>query len=75
MLMEIGPVKAAPMGGAVAIDWPDIHAYCYGLPNEVEHWERVLLLEMSHAYAAGISEGSNAFSIAPVDRDTNKAAP
>lgn len=75
MLMEVGPVKSAPMGGVLAIDWMDIYSYCYGLPADVEHWERVLLLEMSRAYASGISEGSNPFSIAPVDRDTNETAP
>ena len=69
MLMEAGPVKSAPMGGAMALDWVDIAAYLVGYPVEVEHSERVLLHRMSQSYAVGLQEGANPFSIPPVERE------
>lgn len=69
MLMEAGPVKSAPMGGAEALDWVDLHAYLSLAVGEVEGWEATLLRRMSQAYADGLSEGANPFSIAPVDRN------
>ncbi|MEP2955523.1 MAG: hypothetical protein ABJN39_09300 [Sulfitobacter sp.] len=69
MLMEAGPVKSAPMGGREALDWVDIHAYLSLTVEDVEGWEANLLRRMSQAYAAGLSEGTSPFSIAPVDRE------
>ena len=69
MLMEAGPVKSAPVGGAVALDWVDLHAYISLTVGSVEDWEASLLRRMSLAYANGLQEGANPFSIAPADRE------
>ena len=69
MLIEAGPVKSAPMGGAMGLEWVDIAAYLVGYPVEVEHSERVLLHRMSQSYAVGLQEGANPFSIPPVERE------
>jgi len=68
MLMEAGPVKSGTMGGSEGLDWVDLTAYFAGYDFEVEHEDRVLLRKMSQAFANGLSEGTNPFSIAPVDR-------
>ena len=72
MLMEAGPVKSAPMGGAEGLDWSDIAAYLVEYPVAVDHEERSLLRRMSQAYAAGLSEGTSPFSISPMDRETSE---
>lgn len=69
MLGEAGPVKSSPMGGFEALDWVDIHAYIALAIGEVEGWEATLLRKMSRAYALGLSEGANPFSIPPADRE------
>lgn len=69
MLMEAGPVKSAPMGGAMALDWIDLQAYINMTVGEVDAWEASLLRRMSQAYAVGLQEGASPFSIAPIDRE------
>ena len=68
ILMEAGPVKSAPMGGFAALDWVDIAAYVELTMDRFEPWEASLLRRMSQAYAAGLTEGADPFSISPVER-------
>ena len=69
MLMEAGPVKSAPMGGAMALDWVDLQAYISMTVGDVDGWEASLLRRMSQAYATGLQEGSSPFSIPPIERE------
>lgn len=69
MLMEAGPIKQAPMGGACALDWADLTAYLAAYPVEVEHDERLLIIQMSSAFVTGMHEGKNPFSIPPGERE------
>ena len=69
MLMEAGPVKSAPMGGAMALDWVDLQAYISMTVGDVDGWEASLLRRMSQAYAVGLQEGASPFSIAPAERE------
>lgn len=68
MLMEVGPVKGAPMGGVIALDWADLQAYASGYPCEITHDERLTLVRMSQAYVSGFHTGADPLSIAPIDR-------
>jgi hypothetical protein len=69
MLMEAGPIKQVPMGGACALDWVDIAAYLAAYPVDVDHDERALLIKMSAAFVTGMHEGKNPFSIPPNERE------
>lgn len=75
MLMEVGPVKSEPMGDTVAIGWGELAPYVALTVGEVEHWEAVTIIQMSNAYANGLSEGKNPFSLAPIDREQDETAP
>jgi hypothetical protein len=69
MLYEAGPVKAQPMGGIEALTWADLYPYIQLTTDGVEIWEARLLITMSKAFALGVNEGKNIFSIAPIDRE------
>jgi hypothetical protein len=72
ILMEVGPIKSAPMGGAVALDWGDLRDYDYFSMVKLEEDEARLLIQMSAAFVKGMNEGVSPFSIPPVDRDSAK---
>jgi hypothetical protein len=69
MLYEAGPVKALPMGGVDAITWSDLYPYIQLATDGVEVWEARQIIDMSKAFAQGLNEGKNIFSIAPIDRE------
>jgi hypothetical protein len=75
MLMEAGPIKPGGMGGSVPLDWLDVQAYASLMCDDIADWEALLLVRMSQAFALGLSEGTNPFSIPPIDREDNNAAP
>ena len=68
-LIEAGPVKSDGMGNRVALDWHDIKAFADLTGAVTEAWEASMLRRMSMAFANGLQEGKNAFSIALVDRE------
>ena len=68
-LIEAGPVKSDGAGGRIALEWPDIDCYARRTGTVTEAWEASILRHMSIAFANGLQEGKNAFSIAPVDRN------
>lgn len=67
-LYEAGPVKSDPLAGSVALDWTDLHAYVALTGAISEPWEARALRDMSQAYERGMREGSNPFSIMPMER-------
>ena len=69
MLYEAGPVKALPMGGIDALSWVDLYPYVTLMTDGIEPWEARQIIAMSKAFALGLDEGKNIFSIAPVDRE------
>jgi hypothetical protein len=73
MLMDAGPIKSGAMGGHMALDWVDLHAYVSLTAGSLDEWEASLIMEMSQAYASGMSEGTSPFSKAPIERKTNAA--
>jgi hypothetical protein len=72
MLMDAGPIKSAPMGGVLALDWGDLRDYDHFSVSAIEYWEAKLLIQMSEAFANGMSEGASPFSIPPADRASAK---
>jgi hypothetical protein len=72
MLMDAGPIKSAPMGGVLALHWGDLRDYDHFSVSEIEYWEAKLLIQMSEAFANGMSEGASPFSIPPADRESAK---
>ena len=69
MLFEARPTRPTEMGGPRALSWIDVNGFLACYPIEVDHEERALMISMSEAYVAGLSEGASLFSIAPMDRD------
>ena len=67
-MMTLGPVKPAPMGGVLALDWPDVIPYMTRYYPESEEWEARWIIGMSEAFAVGMDEGKSIFSKAPMDR-------
>ena len=69
MLYEAGPVKALTNGGFGAITWAELYPYVELMTNGIEPWESLQIIDMSKAFAQGLNEGRNIFSIAPIDRE------
>ena len=67
-LIEAGPVKSDGMGNRLPLDWLDLKAFADMTGAVTEPWEASMLRRMSIAFANGLQEGKNPFSIAPVDR-------
>lgn len=69
MLYEVGPVKVQPMGGVDAITWADLYPYVKLTTDGVEPWEARQVIDMSKAFALGLNEGKNPFSMSPIERE------
>jgi hypothetical protein len=69
ILMEAGPSKSSPMGGAEALDWRDLQAYDSFSAGMMEHWEALLVIQMSAAFVRGLDEGKSPFSKSPLERE------
>lgn len=68
LLLEAGPFQYDAMGNAIQLSWADIAAYSRMTGELNEPWEARLIFRMSGAYIKGTKEGTDPFSIAPLER-------
>lgn len=57
-LLELGPVRALPMGGRRAVDWPEIAGFAATM-GPWDRWELAILRDMARAYVDGLHIGED----------------
>jgi len=63
-LVSLGPVRAMPMGGRRAVDWPEIAAFAQAM-GPFARWEIALLRDMARAYLDGFTAGEDPMAKEP----------
>lgn len=64
-LMDLGPLRAMPMGGERAVDWPEIASFAQ-VCGPFAGWELQLLREMALAFMDGVKLGRDPMGRAPM---------
>lgn len=67
-LFDVGPSRYDG-AGEQSILWQELMAYATVTGSLSEHWELRTVMNMSKAYVAEKSSGTDPFRIAPVDRE------
>jgi len=67
-LISTGGTKLLPMVGEISLDWEDIWNYHLATQRLPDPRERIILKDLSDAYAMGKIEGMDPLNIAPANR-------